>query len=186
MASGRFRTMVLVLSYCGLRFGEASALRRKNVDLDKARIWVNAPASEVTGRGSAETTAKTREGRKVPIPASVVELLRTELPQDPDPLVFPSHRGGYLQYGEFRRVFNQAVAAVGLTGYAPHELRHTCASLAIHAGANFKVLQTLMGNKPATLTLDRYGHLYPDELDVIADALDRGARSAAASLRTCG
>jgi integrase len=65
----------------------------------------------------------------------------------------------------------------------PHELRHTCASLAIKAGANIKVLQNLLGHKTATLTLDRYGHLYPDELGVIADALDVHARAAAASLR---
>jgi len=64
----------------------------------------------------------------------------------------------------------------------PHELRHTCASLAIKAGANIKVLQNLLGHKTATLTLDRYGHLYPDELGVIADALDVHARAAAASL----
>lgn len=66
----------------------------------------------------------------------------------------------------------------------PHELRHTCASLAIAAGANIKVLQTLLGHKTATLTLDRYGHLYPDELGVIVDALDQAAKSAADALRT--
>lgn len=43
----------------------------------------------------------------------------------------------------------------------PHDLRHTCASLAISAGANVKVLQRLLGHKTATLTLDRYGHLFP-------------------------
>jgi integrase len=36
--------------------------------------------------------------------------------------------------------------------------------LAIAAGANVKVLQTLLGHKTATLTLDRYGHLFPDDL----------------------
>ena len=59
-----------------------------------------------------------------------------------------------------------------LVGLTPHELRHTCASLAIAAGANVKVLQTLLGHKTATLTLDRYGHLFPDDLDRIADTFD--------------
>jgi integrase len=66
----------------------------------------------------------------------------------------------------------------------PHDLRHTCASLAISAGANVKVLQTLLGHKTATLTLDRYGHLFPDDLGRIADALDAAAGSAADDLRT--
>lgn len=95
--------------------------------------------------------------------------------------------------GEFRWGFDAAVRTVAgaveaerqqeieRTGEAespefpvttPHDLRHTCASLAISAGANVKVLQTLLGHKTATLTLDRYGHLYPDDLGRIADAFD--------------
>lgn len=47
--------------------------------------------------------------------------------------------------------------------------------MAISAGANVKVVQRLLGHKTATLTLDRYGHLFPDDLDLVADALDVGA-----------
>ena len=54
----------------------------------------------------------------------------------------------------------------------PHDLRHACASLAIKGGANVALLQNLLGHKTATLTLDRYGHLFPDDLDRIADAFD--------------
>jgi integrase len=42
-----------------------------------------------------------------------------------------------------------------------HDLRHTCASLAISSGANVKVVQRLLGHKSAVLTLDRYGHWFP-------------------------
>jgi integrase len=56
--------------------------------------------------------------------------------------------------------------------------------LAIAAGANVKVLQTLLGHKTATLTLDRYGHLFPDDLGKIADAFDEAAKTAADDLRT--
>ena len=50
-------------------------------------------------------------------------------------------------------------------------------------GANIKVLQKLLGHKTATLTLDRYGHLFPDDLDAVASALDAAA---ADELRTTG
>lgn len=76
------------------------------------------------------------------------------------------------------------MSAVGLNGFVPHELRHICASLAIASGANIKALQTLLGHKTATLTLDRYGHLYPDELGIIADALNESAKPTADALRT--
>ncbi len=59
-----------------------------------------------------------------------------------------------------------------------------CASLAIKSGANVKVVQKLLGHKAAILTLDRYGHLYPDDLDAVATPFDAAAQSAADGLRT--
>jgi integrase len=97
--------------------------------------------------------------------------------------VFPSRRDGVLPLGEARWAFDKATAAVeGCSGVRLHDLRHTCASLAIRSGANVKVVQRLLGLKTAVLTLDRYGHLFPDDLDAIADAFD----SAADGLRTIG
>ena len=59
-----------------------------------------------------------------------------------------------------------------------HDLRHTCASLAIAAGADVKVLQRMMGHASAALTLDRYGHLMPGQAHSVADRLDEMARRA--------
>jgi hypothetical protein len=39
----------------------------------------------------------------------------------------------------------------------------------------------MLGHKSATLTLDRYGHLYGDELQGVADRLDSLHANAAAS-----
>ena len=58
------------------------------------------------------------------------------------------------------------------TGLTPHKLRHTAASLAIAAGADVKVVQAMLGHATATMTLDRYGHLFPDRLDEVAEAMD--------------
>lgn len=55
---------------------------------------------------------------------------------------------------------------------------HTCASLAIAAGADIKVLQRMMGHASAALTLDRYGHLMPGQARSVADRLDEMARRA--------
>jgi hypothetical protein len=52
------------------------------------------------------------------------------------------------------------VKIAGLDGMTPHALRHTAASLAIAAGANVKVVQTMLGHKSATMTLDLHGHLF--------------------------
>jgi hypothetical protein len=85
---------------------------------------------------------------------------------------------------EVRWVFDPAAKAIGEEGFTPHDLRHTCASLSIAAGCNVKVLQGLLGHKTATMTLDRYGHLFPDDLGRVADAVEAAAKSAADGLRT--
>lgn len=185
MAAGRFRPLVLTLAYTGIRFGEAVALRAYAVDLDTRRITVSRSATGVTGKGVVETGTKNHTTRAVPVPRTLVSELRSLVEErDPDALVFGSHKGGYLTSTEFRWVFNQAVKDAGLKGVVPHGLRHTAASLAIRAGANIKVVQRMLGHKTATLTLDLYGHLYPDDLDAVADGMDIGARNAADQLRT--
>lgn len=53
-----------------------------------------------------------------------------------------------------------------------HDLRHTAVALAIQAGAHPKTIQVRMGYSSVTVTLDRYGHLFP-ELDTdVAARLD--------------
>jgi integrase len=38
-----------------------------------------------------------------------------------------------------------------------------------------KIVQQMLGHKTATMTLDLYGHLFPDRLDEVADRMDRAA-----------
>lgn len=175
----RFRVAVFVLAFCGLRFGEMAALRVGSVDLAARRIRVRSSVTAVAGQGLVEGSPKNHASRGVPIPAFLVELLRDHLVgiDDPDALVFPGKRGAWLPLGEFRWAFDQSAGDAGLD-LTPHDLRHTAASLAISAGANVKVLQTMLGHKTATMTLDRYGHLFPDDLDQVASALDAAYRAA--------
>jgi integrase len=55
---------------------------------------------------------------------------------------------------------------------ALHECRHTFASLMIAAGVNAKALSTYMGHASVTITLDRYGHLFPGNEEAAAGLLD--------------
>ena len=113
----------------------------------------------------------------------VVEALQDHLAQvaeaGPDGIVFPSPEGGYLRLENFRRrAWEPAVQHLGLAPLRFHDLRHTCASLAIAAGADVKVLQRMLGHASAALTLDRYGHLVPGQAEQVALRLDEMARTA--------
>ena len=53
-----------------------------------------------------------------------------------------------------------------------YDLRHTAASLMIRQGASVKAVHKQLGHATASITLDTYGHLFPDELDALADRLE--------------
>ncbi|MDF3336005.1 site-specific integrase [Mycolicibacterium septicum] len=172
----RFETLTLVLGYCGLCFGEAVALRGR--DIKDKTITVRTSVTNVTGKGLLEDTTKTGKARWVPVPGFIWERLQAELPVDGDALVFPGREGSWLPTGEYRWAFDPAATKTGVPGLVPHELRHTCASLAIASGANILAVQRLLGHQTASMTLDRYGHLFSDDLTAVARKLDTAGKAA--------
>ncbi|WP_231997974.1 site-specific integrase [Mycobacterium sp. 1165196.3] len=191
--TGRFEALTLVLGFCGLRFGEAIALRRR--DVGDRELIVRRSVTYVQGQGMVETDTKTRRSRHVPVPDPVWHLL--DLPHDGGDLLFPG-KNGFLTLGEYRWQFDNAVKRLQEAAKAkrteeaengkpttpefpiisPHSLRHTCASLAISAGANVKVVQRLLGHATAAMTLDLYGHLMADDLTGVATALGNAITAA--------
>jgi len=88
--------------------------------------------------------------------------------------VFTAPRGGPLRESKFvPGYFKPAARAAGLPGTLRfYDLRHTAASLLIREGASVKAVQKQLGHATASITLDTYGHLFPDELDALAGRLE--------------
>ena len=89
--------------------------------------------------------------------------------------MFPNQGGRPLNGPSFRgNIWVRAVDRAGIApGLRPHDLRHTAVALAIAAGAHPKVIQARMGHASIGVTLDRYGHLFPEHDAEIAVSLDR-------------
>lgn len=172
--------VVRFLAYTGLRWGEMAALRARDVDPLRRRMHITRSVTEDNGRLIFDTT-KTGEERTVPLPRFLAEQITASVAgKGLDDLVFEGTRGGVLRNGNFnRRTFTPAAKAIGEPNLTPHGLRHTAASLAIAAGGNVKVVQQMLGHATASMTLDLYGHLFPDQLDDVADRLDAIGRAAA-------
>ena len=178
--------VVLLLAYTGLRWGELAAIRARRVAPGARRIDIAEAMTDVKGR-AIFGTPKTHQRRWVPVPTFLRDRLSERLANcQPDDPLFTSPLGAPLRGNNFRRrCFDRAAADVGLAGLVPHELRHTAASLAIASGASVKAVQSMLGHASAAMTLDRYGHLYEDELDAVADRMDEAAtRILADSVRT--
>jgi integrase len=125
------------------------------------------------------------------VPRSVAEEVGASLagrPHDPDALVFTAPMGGPLGRADFVKWHfkpavgraNEALAklptdqrpALLPDGLRFYDLRHTCASLLIAQGASVKAVQAQLGHATASITLDTYGHLFPSEMEALADRLE--------------
>lgn len=128
-------------------------------------------------------TPKTHGRRSVPFPQFLVDpIVEACEDREPDDLLFPSPNGDVIRAGNFRsRTLASAVQRVqqadpSFPRVTPHDLRHTAASLALSSGANIKAIQGMLGHASATMTLDVYADLFPDDLDSVAAALDLAAQ----------
>ncbi len=96
----------------------------------------------------------------------------------PDALVFANGGESALISSSFwQHHFSRGLQAAGVSCRF-HDLRHTSVALAIAEGAHPKAIQTRMGHSSVNVTLDRYGHLFPEPDEAIA--LSFGDRLAAA------
>jgi len=171
-----YGVLVRFAAYTGLRAGEIAALRVKRLDLLRGTVRVVESATEVGGRLILGPT-KTHAERTVRLPRFLREDLAAYLadrPHDPDAFLFTAPRGGQLRHNNFyQRLFCPALHGAGLSEQVRfHDLRHTCAALLIAQGAHPKAIQAHLGHSSIQVTMDRYGHLFPDALEHLADRLD--------------
>jgi len=180
---GRYRALVLVAAYGGLRWAELVGLRVRRVDLLHGRVTVAEQVTEVNGR-LIPGPPKTDAGRRtVTLPAvaavALAEHLGEHAEPGPDGLVLPAPEGGYLRRSNFRRrSWVPATRAAGVEGLRFHDLRHTAATLALAAGANTRELMERMGHTSPQVAL-RYQHVMAGRDQAIAAALDELVQAAA-------
>lgn len=174
----RRRALVLLLGFCGLRWGEMCALHVRDVDYRRGRIDIKSNLVRV-GSNWVEGTPKTNETRSVPMPRVVADAMRAATDgRVPDERVFsgpdgePPRMQSVTDARSNRTWYVSAVRRAGVPMVSPHELRHTAASIAVHAGANVKALQRMLGHATASMTLDVYADLFDSDLDDVARLVD--------------
>ncbi|CAH0274625.1 Putative prophage phiRv2 integrase [Arthrobacter sp. Bi83] len=175
-AASKYPGLVLVLAYCGIRWGEATALRVKHLDMLRRRLMIEENAVQV-GSVIELGTPKNHKKRTVPFPRFLGEHLARQCEgKARDDLVFPGENGHHLRLARVHEDnmswFGSAVKRTGIPRITPHDLRHSAASFAVSAGANVKVVQKMLGHSSAAMTLDTYADLFDGDLDSVSDALD--------------
>ena len=181
LATPRWRLVVEMLAYTGVRWGELAGMHVHRVDLKRQRVLVadvlNAGASTV------KPYPKGRRRRYVPLTDSLVAQL-TPLVEAATPggcglphatgvcrhqLLLTGPRGGALVNSNFRsQVWVPGLLDAGVDEARLHDLRHTYATWLLEAGVSLARVGQLMGHvSPATT--QRYAHLqHADRAEVVA------------------
>jgi integrase len=153
--SGEHRALVLTLAYTGIRWGEAIALKVRDVEFLRRRLNVSENAVQL-GVDHAVGPTKGRKARSVPVPEFVLDELSVQcrgkalgdlvFSQGTDYLPRPKSDGGW---------FAGAVKRAKVQKITPHDL-----------------LQRMLGHTSAKVTLDTYADLFDTDLDAVAERLE--------------
>jgi integrase len=149
----RFRALVIIAAFTGLRWGELVALRARDVDLGLGVVHVVRKFAEMQNGERVPGSPKSDAGfRTVALPSVLVTVMREHLAEfpasDPEELIFKGPKGASLRRNNFHRSVHWAecVARAGLPeGFRFHDLRHTGNTLAASSGASTRELMQLHG-----------------------------------------
>jgi integrase len=176
----RYRAMVAIASWGGLRFGELVALRRSDVDLTKGVVSVRRAAVRVAGE-TVIGDPKSRAGiRTVALPPHLVpmlrEHLRTNISGGRDGLLFPTPGGKVMTGGDqLGHWWYPAREAAGRKDLRFHDLRHFGATMAARTGATLAELMRRIGHSTPHAAL-KYQHAADDRDAEIARRLSELAQ----------
>lgn len=187
MEGSPYRPFLMTALATGMRLSELRGLHWRDVDLKAGVIRVRHTADRhnvIIDHMKSKTSR-----RNIAIPPVLIEILKSHhqhlleekvrlrpIWQDLG-LVFPRPDGGVMSisviHPPLKIISDRAGVAVHF-----HGLRHTHASDLIAAGVHPKVISERLGHASISITLDRYGHLFPGSQDQAAAAIDAMLRAA--------
>jgi integrase len=171
----RWQPLVAMLAGTSIRWGEATALRWNDLDLDAAVPVVRITRAQkhgVEGNERVEGVTKTNRSRRtVSLPSQLAEQLRSSKVSG-NGYIFAEDDGSAINHQHFyKKIWLPAVEKADL-GKRPtiHSLRHSSASWLIDKGLPLPIIQRRLGHESITTTVNVYGHLMPGALSEAASA----------------
>lgn len=185
--TGRADAAIHLLMFGGFRMSEFRGLWKASCELEPncAKVKIVRRADRYNELGPVKSAAGLRTIEIGNDTATAIRAYFKTCTTESD-LVFPNEEGNVWNYPNFWhrfwvplmnaaglvtgepasktvREWSEAQAGFKQPAFGPHTLRHVYASLQIEQGVTPKRLQKLMGHATLKLTLDTYGHLWPDE-----------------------
>lgn len=171
----RYRVLVLMAGFLGLRWGELIGLHRRDIDPDQRTVRVRRSVAELSNGQREIKAPKSAAGKRtVAIPDAIVPDIRDHLKRyaegGADGRVFIGAKKATPRRNHFNRLWRKACSDAGIKGLHFHDLRHTGNTLAASTGASTRELMSRMGHSSTRAALI-YQHASADRDRLIADAV---------------
>jgi integrase len=174
----RYSALCLLGAGTGVRISEALGTTLDRIDFLRRVLTIDRQLVKIADGLPVFGPVKDRRNRPraIPLPDVVLDGLADHLsawPVGPTGLVFTNERNRPISRTTFSDIWRTAAGPLGIpSGDGFHQLRHFYASLLIRHGESVKVVQERLGHQSAVMTLDVYGHLWPDSDDSTRAAVD--------------
>ncbi len=179
---------IYFLAATGLRMGEFSGARIRDVDLTPGKENIRITQSNVENRGVGKP--KTGQSRTVRLHAHIVPTVRKRMKgrkRDAPLFMGPRENGEPVRGSSLRGAMAAATSArvdevtgvevpalfLDFDSVTPKDLRSTAASLAIQAGASVTLVSNMLGHRNAYITLTRYAAWFKEDQDALIEALNK-------------
>lgn len=171
-----FFPLVHLMSYTGLRQGEALALKWSDIDFENKKITVNKTAARIKEKQTLQTPKTKNSKRVISIDPTTLSILKSWKKdqikiyfkngkhfEGDENFIFTNQRGYWVHIHNFIRYFKRFIADHKLKPITPHGLRHTHASLLFSAGVEPKNISDRLGHSTVQITLDLYTHITEEQ-----------------------
>lgn len=171
-----FFPLVHLMSYTGLRQGEALALKWSDIDFENKKITVDKTATRIKERQTLQTPKTKNSKRVISIDSATLSILKSWKKdqikiyfkngkhfEGDENFIFTNQRGEWVHIHNFIRYFNRFIADHKFKPITPHGLRHTHASLLFSAGVEPKNISDRLGHSTVQITLDLYTHITEEQ-----------------------
>lgn len=168
------RLLVELAVVSAARQGELVAIEEKHLNVENNTLLIEQALVNLTGDGIIIKETKGKRKRVVTIPSNIMNDLVTlaavkkyQLEEAGDERVWKGYT--FLFSNEFGKPYRPDSISQWWDRFMKknpdlprirfHDLRHTSATLLIHAGEHPKVIQSRLGHSNITTTMNTYGHL---------------------------
>lgn len=171
-----FFPLVHLMSYTGLRQGEALALKWSDIDFENKKITVNKTAARIKEKQTLQTPKTKNSKRVISIDPTTLSILKSWKKdqikiyfkngkhfEGDDNFIFTNQRAEWVHIHNFIPYFKRFVTDHKLKPITPHGLRHTHASLLFSAGVEPKNISDRLGHSTVQITLDLYTHITEEQ-----------------------